>query len=374
MSLPFQLNPNLAELPVYQPGRPIEEVAREHGLPVKDVIKLASNENPLGPSPAAVAAIQQALQNLHLYPDGNAFYLKQRLAERLGVETSNLILGNGSNEIIEFVGHALMGPGVDVVVSQYCFAVYPIVTKLFGANLITVPARNHGHDLAAMLKAVTPNTRVMFVANPNNPTGTLAPRGDVIRLINELPPSVLLVMDEAYLEFLDDPIDLLPLVRLGFKPNLILMRTFSKIYGLAGLRLGYGIGHPEFVAALEKVRQPFNINALIQAGALAALYDNEHIRRTRYNNAQGLQYFIREFRQLNLEFIPSAANFVLVKVGDGPRVFDEMQRRGVITRPMAGYNLPQWIRISIGSSAENARCMAMLKEAIAPPAAIKRAA
>lgn len=374
MSLPFQLNPNLAELPVYQPGRPIEEVAREHGLPIKDVIKLASNENPLGPSPAAVAAIQQTLQNLHLYPDGNAFYLKQRLAERLGVETSNLILGNGSNEIIEFVGHALMGPGVDVVVSQYCFAVYPIVTKLFGANLITVPARNYGHDLAAMLKAVTPNTRVMFVANPNNPTGTLAPRGEVVRLINELPPSVLLVMDEAYLEFLDDPIDLLPLVRLGFKPNLILMRTFSKIYGLAGLRLGYGIGHPEFVAALEKIRQPFNINALIQAGALAALYDNEHIRRTRHGNLQGLQFFMREFRQLNLEFVPSAANFILVKVGDGQKVFDEMQRRGVITRPMAGYNLPQWIRISIGSPAENARCMAMLKEALNPPSAIKRAA
>ena len=374
MPLPFELNPNLADLPVYQPGRPIEEVAREHGLPVKDVIKLASNENPLGPSPAAVTAIQQAVLNLHLYPDGNAFYLKQRLAERLGVETSNLILGNGSNEIIEFIGHALMRPGVDVIVSQYCFAVYPIVTKLFGANLITVPARNHGHDLNAMLRAVTPNTRVMFVANPNNPTGTLAPRGDVIELINKLPPSVLLVMDEAYLEFLDDPIDLLPLVRLGSKPNLILMRTFSKIYGLAGLRLGYGIGHPEFIAALEKIRQPFNINSLIQAGALAALYDNEHLRRTRQNNAQGLQYFMHEFRQMNLEFVPSAANFILVKVNDGQKIFEELQRSGIITRPMAGYALPQWLRISIGSSAENARCMTALKEALNPPATLKRAA
>lgn len=374
MPLPFELNPNLAEMPVYQPGRPIEEVAREQGLPAKEIIKLASNENPLGPSPAAVAAIQQALQNLHLYPDGNAFYLKSKLAERLGVENSNLILGNGSNEIIEFIGHALLHPGADVIVSQYCFAVYPIVAKLFGANLITVPARNYGHDLSAMLRAVTPNTRVMFVANPNNPTGTLAPRGEVVRLINELPPSVLLVMDEAYLEFLDDPIDLLPLVRLGFKPNLILMRTFSKIYGLAGLRLGYGIGHPEFIAALEKIRQPFNINALIQAGALAALYDIEHLRRTHHNNAQGLHYFVREFRQMNLEFIPSAANFILVKVGDGQRIFMEMQKRGIITRPMAGYNLPQWIRISVGTSAENARCMAALKEALAPAAVVKRAA
>jgi histidinol-phosphate aminotransferase len=374
MPLPFELNPHVTDLPVYQPGRPIEEVAREQGLPPTDIVKLASNENPLGPSPAAIAAIQQALQSLNLYPDGNAFYLKNKLAERLGVESANLILGNGSNEIIEFVGHALLRPGVDVIVSQYCFAVYPIVTKLFGANLITVPARNHGHDLSAMLNAVTPNTRLMFVANPNNPTGTLAPRGEVVRLINELPSSVLLVMDEAYLEFLEDPIDLLPLVRLGFKPNLILMRTFSKIYGLAGLRLGYGIGHPEFIAALEKIRQPFNINSLIQAGALAALYDNEHLRRTRQNNTQGLQYYMREFRQMNLEFIPSGANFILVKVGDGQRIFVEMQKRGIITRAMASYSLPQWLRISVGTPAENARCMGALREALAPAAMTRRAA
>jgi histidinol-phosphate aminotransferase len=242
--------------------------------------------------------------------------------------------------------------------------------------LITVPARNYGHDVSAMLKAVTPNTRVMFVANPNNPTGTLAPRGDVVRLINELPSSVLLVMDEAYLEFLEDPIDLLPLVRMCFKPNLILMRTFSKIYGLAGLRLGYGIGHPDFISALEKIRQPFNINSVVQAGALAALYDNEHLRRTRQNNTQGLHYFVREFRQMNLEFVPSAANFILVKVGDGQRIFLELQKRGIITRPMAGYNLPQWLRISIGTPAENARCLGALREALAPaPAAMaKRAA
>lgn len=374
MALPFELNPNLSGLPVYQPGRPIEEVAREYGLPAKDIIKLASNENPLGPSPAAVAAIQQALQSLHLYPDGNAFYFKSKLAERLGVEGANLILGNGSNEIIEFIGHALLGPGTDVIVSQYCFAVYPIVTRLFGANLITVPARNYGHDLSAMLNAVTPNTRVMFVANPNNPTGTLAPRGDVIRLINELPSSVLLVMDEAYLEFLEDPIDLLPLVRLGFKPNLMLMRTFSKIYGLAGLRLGYGIGHPEFIAALEKIRQPFNINSLIQAGAMAALYDNEHLRRTRQNNAQGLTFLMREFRQNNLEYVMSSANFILVKVGDGQRVFQELQSRGVITRPMGGYGLPEWIRVTVGTAAENTRCVNALRNVLTSTRFLKRAA
>src|SRR5262245_20141948 len=213
--MPLPLNPALNHLPVYQPGRPIEEVARDVGLPPQEIIKLASNENPLGPSPAALAAMERALKQLHLYPDGNAFYLKNKLAEKLGVEPGNLILGNGSNEIIEFVGHALMESGVDVVVSQYCFAVYPIVTRLFGANLIGVPAKDHGHDLSAMVKAITPQTRVIFVANPNNPTGTLAAREDIARLINDVPPHVLLVMDEAYIEFLDDAVDLLPFVRRG---------------------------------------------------------------------------------------------------------------------------------------------------------------
>jgi histidinol-phosphate aminotransferase len=275
MALSVPLSPALATLPVYQPGRPIEEVARELRLPADDIIKLASNENPLGPSPKALAAMRDALQKVNLYPDGNAFYLKNRLAQALSVQPTNLVLGNGSNEILEFVGHACLGPGADVVVSQYCFAVYPIVTRLFGANLVVVPARDHGHDLRAMLQSVTPATRIVFVANPNNPTGTLAPATDVLRLVNEIPDHVLLVMDEAYLDFLDKPVDLLPLIRSGAKPNLLLARTFSKIYGLAGLRLGYGIGHPELIAALEKIRQPFNINLVAQAGALAALDDVE---------------------------------------------------------------------------------------------------
>jgi histidinol-phosphate aminotransferase len=366
MSTPPALNPALATLPVYQPGRPIEEVARELGLPAADIIKLASNENPLGPSPLALAALARVLPHLHLYPDGNAFYLKGRLAEKLGLEPAHLILGNGSNEIIEFVGHALMAPGAEVVVSQYCFAVYPIVTALFGATLVTVPARDYGHDLPAMLRAITPRTKVMFVANPNNPTGTLADRADVVRLINELPRHVLLVMDEAYIEFLEDAVDLVPLIRTGHLPNLILMRTFSKIYGLAGLRLGYGIAVPELIAALEKVRQPFNINALAQAAALAALDDVEHLARTRRNNFEGLRFFERGCRQLGLEFIPSHANFILVRVGQGQRVFEQLQRRGVITRPMGGYGLGEWLRISIGTPVENERCLAALKEALVP--------
>lgn len=362
MSLPF--NPALQNVPVYQPGRPIEEVARELGLPAHDVIKLASNENPLGPSPAALAAMQKAIAALHLYPDGNAFYLKQKLARKLGVNPANLILGNGSNEIIEFVGHALMSPGADVVMSQYCFAVYPIVTRLFGANPIVVPARDYGHDLPAMIKAITPRTKVIFVANPNNPTGTLVSREEILRFVNEVPRNVLLVMDEAYIEFLEEPADLISLVRDGGHPNLLLMRTFSKIFGLAGLRLGYGIAQPELIAALEKVRQPFNINSIAQAGALAALDDSEHVKKTRANNAEGLRFFTDNLRKLGLEFIPSAANFILVRVGNGQGVFEDLQKQGVIVRPLGGYQLPEWIRISIGTAQENTRCLAALKKVL----------
>ena len=240
----MKLNPFLKTLPVYQPGRPIEEVARELGLPPESIIKVASNENPFGPSPLAIAAMQKAIAHVNLYPDGNAFYLKQKLAAKLGVETANLVLGNGSNEIIEFVAHALLTPGANIVVSQFCFAIYPIVAKMAGAEVITVPAKNYGHDLPAMLRAITPQTRIVFVANPNNPTGTLAPREELIQFVNDVPDDVLLVLDEAYIEFLDDPVDLISLIRLGARKNLILMRTFSKIYGLAGLRIGYGIALP----------------------------------------------------------------------------------------------------------------------------------
>ncbi len=362
MNLPLQLNPALAGLPVYQPGRPIEEVARELGLNAADVIKLASNENPLGPSPKSVAAMRRAIDQLHLYPDGNAFYLKSRLAKKLDLEPRHLILGNGSNEIIEFIGHACIQPGAEVIVSQYCFAIYPIITHLFGGKLVTVPAKNLGHDLPAMLKAITPQTRVLFVANPNNPTGTLATRGDLVRLVNEVPPHVLLVVDEAYFEFLNQPVDFLPLIRAGQNPNLLLMRTFSKIFGLAGLRLGYGIGHPELITGLEKIRQPFNINSIAQAGALAALDDDEHLARAKENNRRGLEFFELELRKAGLSFVPSSANFILVKVGDGQRVFLELQKRGVITRPMGGYQLPEYVRVSIGTPEENLRCLRALRE------------
>jgi histidinol-phosphate aminotransferase len=364
MKLPFALNPALEHLPVYQPGRPIEEVAREMRLPVGRIIKLASNENPLGPSPAGLAAMKKALRQLHLYPDGNAYYFKRKLASKLRVEPDNLVLGNGSNDIIEFLGHALMGPEAEVVVSQYCFAIYPIVAKLLGARVITVPAKNYGHDIPAMLRAITANTKIIFVANPNNPTGTVVPPKDVRRLVEETPPDVVLAMDEAYIEFLDNPVDLIPLVRSGEKPNVILLRTFSKIHGLAGLRLGYGIGHPAFIGALEKIRQPFNINSLAQAAGLAALDDIAHVRKTRQNNARGRKFWESALLAMGLEFVPSWANFVLVRVGRGLEVFQELERLGIITRPMDGYQLPEWIRISIGTPAQNRRCARALKEII----------
>jgi len=364
MSLSDKLNPSLKSLPVYQPGRPIEEVARELGLASSEIIKVASNENPLGPSPKAVKAMQLAVAQSHLYPDGNAFYLKNKLASKLGVEPPNLILGNGSNEIIEFVSHALLGPGDEIVVSQYCFAIYPLVAMMMGAKVNAVPAVDYGHDLPAMLDAITPGTRIIWVANPNNPTGTLAKPDDVRNLVESVPDDVLLVMDEAYYEFLEDPVDLLPLIRSGEKPNLLLMRTFSKIYGLAGLRIGYGIGHPELVAALEKVRQPFNTNAIAQAGAMAALEDEAHLSQTWQVNANGLRFFESFCRDNGYEFVPSYANFILVNVGDGLAVFESLQRQGVIARPMGGYGLPEWIRLSIGTETENRRAAEALKESL----------
>ena len=333
-------------------------------MPAASIIKVASNENPFGPSPLAISAMQKAIGGVNLYPDGNAFYLKQKLANKLGVEPANLVLGNGSNEIIEFVAHALLTPGSEIVVSQYCFAIYPIVAKMFGAGVITVPAKHHGHDLPAMLQAITPKTRIVFVANPNNPTGTLAPREEVIHFVNQVPDDVLLVMDEAYIEFLDDALDLISLIRLGARKNLILMRTFSKIYGLAGLRVGYGIAAPELVSALEKIRQPFNVNLLSQVAALAALDDEEHVHKTRQNNFGGLGFFAQAFRTLKLEYVPSSANFILVRVGEGQKVFEAMQKLGVITRPMGGYLLPEYIRISIGTRQENERCLEALKKSL----------
>ena len=356
----MQLNQQLATLPVYQPGRPLEEVAREIGMPAGSLIKLASNENPLGPSPKAIEAMKNTAAQAHLYPDGSAYYLRKSLAQRLNVLQDQLIFGNGSNEIIEFVAHALLGPGTNIVVSEYCFAIYPLVAHLAGADCITVPARNYGHDLAAMREAVTNETKILFVANPNNPTGTLAGKNEIIDLITHSPDRLLIVIDEAYFEFLDDPTDLLPMIEQF--PNLLLMRTFSKIYGLAGLRIGYGIGHTGLIHSLDKVRQPFNLNVMAQSAALAALNDEDHLESTRQNNNIGIRFLTEQLAKLGLETVPSHANFILVNVGDGATIFEHLQEKGIITRPMMGYGLPEWIRVSIGTPEENVRCLEALRK------------
>jgi histidinol-phosphate aminotransferase len=266
--------------------------------------------------------------------------------------------------MLEFIGHAMLDANAEVVVSQYCFAVYPIVTHLFGSRLVVVPAKKYGHDLEAMLAAITPKTRVVFVANPNNPTGTVVKPAELKAFLDAVPQNVLVALDEAYIEFLEDKLDLLPDIRANARPNVVLLRTFSKIYGLAGLRLGYAIGHPELIAEFEKIRQPFNVNAIAQAGALAALEDDKHAERTRRNNARGIRFFQKAFRQLGLEYLKSSANFILVKTGEGGRVFAEMQKLGVIVRPMGGYQLPEWIRISVGTPKENQRCLEALAKVL----------
>lgn len=352
----------ICDIPVYEPGRPIEEVGRELGLPPQRIIKLASNENPLGPSPLAVAAMRRALKTAHLYPDGGAFYLRQALAKKFGIGMDNVIMGCGSNEIIEFLYHAFVTPGDEVVVGDRAFVIYKIMARMFQARCVEVPFRHHTHDLDAMREAITAKTKLVFIANPNNPTGTRVSNAALARFVRSLPDTVVCVLDEAYIEYLDDPP---PSIGWTKRHNVVLLRTFSKIVGLAGLRIGYGIAHADCIGLLQKVRQPFNTSAIAQAGALAALGDTAHVRRTKTLTRQGLAYLYREFRRRKLEYVPSCANFVLVRVGDGARVFAGLQRQGVIVRPMGGYGLPDWVRITVGLPAENRRLINAL-DAVRP--------
>ena len=356
----LKLNPSLHSLPLYRPGRTIDAVAREHGFSPADVAKLASNENPLGPSPAAIQAIRNAAAFVNLYPDGDASALKHRLSETLNLSPANILLGNGSNELIEFAAHALLNPGDNIVVSQYCFAIYPLVARLFGAEAITAPASNYGSDVAAMIESINPATKALFIANPNNPTGTLANADAIEKLIDRVPQRILIVIDEAYIEYLNHPQNLLPKIRNNKTLNLLLMRTFSKIHGLAGLRLGYALGTETLIRALEKIRQPFNVNALAQAAALASLNDLAHAEKSRRHNRREREKFQEFCQAQRLPYIPSFANFVLLRVGDGQKTYQALLKKGVIVRPMNAYGLPEWLRISIGTSAENQKCMKAL--------------
>jgi histidinol-phosphate aminotransferase len=356
-------NPPLRDLAVYQPGKPIEETARELGCEPSEIIKLASNENPLGPSPKAIAAMRDAIENAHVYPDGGAFYLRHAIATKLNVTPDHIILGNGSNEIIELLAHAFLERGDAIVTSEHAFIAYKIIARVFGATTIEAPSRDYGHDLDAILDAITDGTKLIFIANPNNPTGTLLSADAIDRFIAGVPSHVLVVFDEAYYEFVDRMPDTLRYIREG--RNVVTLRTFSKIHGLASLRVGYGIARPELIEVLQKTREPFNVNGVGQVAALAALADDEHQRKSKRLTDEGRAFFEKEFSAMKLPFVSSAANFVLVNAGDGLAVFRAMLQRKVIVRAMKGYILPEWIRITVGTMEQNQKCIGALREVLA---------
>jgi len=350
---------HVLDLVAYEPGKPVEELAREMGLEPSQIIKLASNENPLGPSPKALEAMREALNRAHFYPDGGGWALRNGIAQKLGLKRENVLLGNGSNEIIEFIGHAFLRPGDEVVTAKHSFAVYTLMAQLFGATTVEVPDPGYTHDLNAMLAAITAKTRQLFIANPNNPTGTMVGQEAIDRFMERVPDHVLVIFDEAYFEFLDNPPDVIRYVREG--RNVVVMRTFSKIQGLANLRIGYGLAPEKVAVVLQKTRQPFNANGIAQAGALAGLDDLDHMKKTRALTHEGRNYLQAEFTAMGLEFVPSVANFVLVRVGDGDAVFQTLLRRGLIVRAMRSYKLPEWIRVSVGTMDQNRRFIAELK-------------
>lgn len=365
MKLDALLNPQIETLPIYQPGRPIEVVAAELGLDPAGVIKLASNENPLGPSPAAIEAGARALREAGLYPDNGAFRLVQTLAERRGVDPDQIVLGAGSNEIFYRLCDLFVRPGVEVVMGAQAFVTYRIATLLAGGETVRVPMPGFQHDLEAMRAAITERTRLVFLPNPNNPTGTRVPADAVLAFARSLPEHVVFCYDEAYAEYESSPADLRPLMAEGRK--VIASRTFSKIYGLAGLRIGYGYGERGLIARLNQVRPPFNTGSVAQACALAALADDGWVERSRQVNTAGLAQLSSGLAVLGLEVVPSVGNFVLVRVPRASSVFLELQRHGVIVRPLAGYDLPDHLRISVGTAPQNTKCLEALREVLQQP-------
>ncbi len=357
--------PGVQKLSPYVPGKPVDELARELNMDPASIVKLASNENPLGPSPKALAAIRAELDELTRYPDGNGFALKTLLAERCGVTTAQVTLGNGSNDILELVARAYLAPGLNAVFSAHAFAVYPIATQAVGAQAKVVPAVNFGHDLPAMLTAIDANTRVVFIANPNNPTGTWFGKQALRDFLAAVPENVLVVLDEAYIEYADG--DELPdgLDYLADHPSLLVSRTFSKAYGLASLRVGYGLSRPDVADVLNRVRQPFNVNSFALAAACAAFDDTEYLARSREINTAGMLQLQEGCRELDLSWIPSKANFLAIDFGrDTAAINQGLLREGVIVRPVAGYGMPNHLRVSIGLPAENARFLEALRKVL----------
>ena len=349
----------------YQPGKPLTEVAREFGLDQRSIVKLASNENPRGVSPKALAAIGAALPELARYPDG--FELTQALSERLGVQMQQIVLGNGSNDVLELAGMAFLAPGCSAVYSQHAFAVYPLATQARGAQSIVVPAKNFGHDIEAMLAAIRSDTHMVFIANPNNPTGTMLTAAELEGFLLGAPKNVVIVLDEAYNEYLDPALRCPSIAWLASFPNLIVTRTFSKVYGLAGLRVGYAVCHPEVAALLNRVRQPFNVNNLAIVAAVAALADQDFLRDSFELNVAGMKQLLDGCRRLRISWIPSYANFVSVEIpragkqSQAGAVFQKLLRLGVIVRPLANYGMPDHLRVTVGLARENARFLEALE-------------
>ncbi len=355
--------PYIRAIAPYQPGKPISELERELGI--RDIVKLASNENPLGCSPLAMAAMREALKTIALYPDGNGFELKDALSKRYGVAHERIVLGNGSNDMLELAARAFLTVGDRAVYSDHAFAVYPLATQAVGATGVSVPAINYGHDMEAMLKAaIGHKARLVFIANPNNPTGTFLGAAALLEFMRALPPQVLVVLDEAYNEYLPQENRYDSVAWLQEFPNLIISRTFSKAYGLAGLRVGYAFADVQVADMMNRVRQPFNVNSVAQAAAVAALQDEDFVRRTNELNRRGMEQITQGLRRLGLEYIPSYGNFISFKIGDGMKMYRRLLELGVIVRPIGGYGMPDYLRVSIGTENENEKFLTALQQAL----------
>lgn len=360
----------IRSLTPYSPGKPIEELERELGI--RDSIKLASNENPFGPSRKAVEAIGKALNDINRYPDGGGYYLKQRLSEFYKVDMDNIILGNGSNEIIELAVRTFLGHGGEAITAHPTFLVYAMIVQAAGGRVIKTPLKDFTYDLHSMGEAITPATRLIFIANPNNPTGTIVRRDEFERFIDCVPEDTVIILDEAYREYVTDSECPNGIEYLKSGKNLIVLRTFSKIYGLAGLRMGYGIADEVLIEDMNRVRQPFNVNSLAQIGALAALDDREHIRMSVDNNIKGLEFLLKDIEALGFACVPTQANFFLIEVGDGEDIYRQLLNKGVIVRAMTAYGLKEYIRVTVGLPHENERFIKAFKEVMLNKLTVER--
>ena len=362
MSLVEQALSYVRAISPYQPGKPITELAREMGIPVEKIVKLASNENPLGMSPMAKRAVEAAINGIERYPD--QFDLIKAVAERCGVAQNQVVLGNGSNDVLDLIARVFLAPGRSAVFAQHAFAVYPLATLSTGAELISTPAKNYGHDLNAMRAAIRPDTRIVWIANPNNPTGNFLPYPEVRAFLETVPPDVVIVLDEAYNDYLAPAERVDTAAWIKDFPNLVVTRTFSKIFGLAGLRVGYAIASAEVADLMNRVRQPFNVNNLAIAAAVAALDDHQFVAESYELNRRGMAQLLAGLKRLGLEHIPSHGNFVTFKVPGAAEVNQRLLKQGVIVRPIAGYGLPDWLRVTIGTEPDNARFLEALEKAL----------